>query len=159
MHKFSHPILFFIFLCAVFKYNKGSDSVLVVDKEDYQNCHKSKPIQTLDGGDSVFKFDRSGPFYFISGYGDQCKKGQKLLVVVLAVRNATHKSPIPSPSSPPSPASQTPKAESPMSAAAPKRSPAGGAPAPAPSGAAATGGWSGIVVGLSVVWVLFSGLV
>ncbi|XP_057461833.1 uncharacterized protein LOC130752060 [Actinidia eriantha] len=126
--------LIFHFSLSVFKYNKGSDSVLVVAKEDYQNCYKSNPIQTLDGGDSVFKFDRSGPFYFISGYGDHCEKGQKLIVVVLAVRNATHKSPTPSPLSPPSPAAETPKAEAPMSADAPKGSHVGSAPAPAPVG-------------------------
>ncbi|PSS05703.1 Early nodulin-like protein [Actinidia chinensis var. chinensis] len=139
----------------IFKYNKSSDSVLVVAKEDYQNCYKSNPIQTLDGGDSVFKFDRSGPFYFISGYGDHCEKGQKLVVVVLAVRNATHKSPTPSPLSPPSPAADTPKAEAPMSTDAPKGSHVGSAPAPAPSDAVAVGGSGGFVVVLSVVLGLF----
>ncbi|XP_059625380.1 early nodulin-like protein 18 [Cornus florida] len=46
----------------------------------------------MDDGDSVFKFDRSGPFFFISGNKENCQKGQKLIVVVLAVRNH-HKSP------------------------------------------------------------------
>ncbi|THU49982.1 hypothetical protein C4D60_Mb06t15290 [Musa balbisiana] len=44
-----------------------------------------------------FYFNRSGPFYFISGAAGHCAHGQKLIVVVLATRN-----PIPSP--PPAPA-------------------------------------------------------
>lgn len=71
---------------VVFKYKKGSDSVLVVTREDYDNCNTKEPIVKMDGGDSVFKLDRSGPFYFISGNKTNCQKGQKLIVVVLAVR-------------------------------------------------------------------------
>ncbi|XP_064975001.1 early nodulin-like protein 18 [Musa acuminata AAA Group] len=81
----------------VFRYKKGEDSVLVVSKQDYDACDVSKPIQKLDGGDSVFKFDRSGPFYFISGTPGNCQRGQKLVVVVvMAVR---HCPPISSPPS------------------------------------------------------------
>ncbi|EXC08459.1 hypothetical protein L484_009602 [Morus notabilis] len=69
-----------------FKYKKGTDSVLVVNKDDYNNCNTKNPIQKLEDGDSVFKFDRSGPFFFISGKYGSCQKGQKLIVVVLAVR-------------------------------------------------------------------------
>ncbi|WOK91435.1 hypothetical protein Cni_G00126 [Canna indica] len=71
----------------VFKYSQGVDSVLVVTKQDYDACNASNPIQKLEGGDSVFKLDRSGPFYFISGVPENCQKGQKLAVVVLAIRN------------------------------------------------------------------------
>ncbi|KAI8005771.1 Early nodulin-like protein 1 [Camellia lanceoleosa] len=140
----------------VFKYKQGSDSVLVVDKDDYNKCNKAKPIRSLEDGDSVFKFDNSGPFFFISGNGDNCEKGQKLIVVVLAIRNTTHK-PSPSPSS------------SPSSAAKPSLSPSPTlnhpshfyAPAPAPSVAppAFGGGSIGLVMGLGVVLFLFVGLV
>ncbi|CAL9135074.1 unnamed protein product, partial [Musa textilis] len=61
----------------VFKYKKGEDSVLVVGKQDYDACDVSKPIQKLDGGDSVFKFDRSGPFFFISGAPGNCQQGSE----------------------------------------------------------------------------------
>ncbi|KAL6999533.1 hypothetical protein U1Q18_000693 [Sarracenia purpurea var. burkii] len=81
----------------LFKYKKGSDSVLVVTKEDYEKCETEKSIKKLEDGDSVFKFDRSGPFFFISGNKTNCEKGQKLTVVVLAVRNKPHTAP-PSPS-------------------------------------------------------------
>ncbi|XP_048422247.1 early nodulin-like protein 1 [Pyrus x bretschneideri] len=82
-----------------FKCKKGSNSVLVVAKEDYNSCNTKNPKQCLTDGDSVFKFNRSGPFFFISGNAENCQKGQKLIVVVLAVRNKTqHHTDSPSPS-------------------------------------------------------------
>ncbi|XP_059669431.1 early nodulin-like protein 2 [Cornus florida] len=58
-----------------FKYKNGSDFVLVVKKDDYDKCNTEKLIMKMDDGDSVFKFDRSGPFFFISGNKDNCQKG------------------------------------------------------------------------------------
>ncbi|XP_062015515.1 early nodulin-like protein 4 [Rosa rugosa] len=109
-----------------FKYNKGSDSVLVVNKDSFYNCNTSNPIQKLDDGNSEFKFDRSGPFYFISGQDGNCAKGQKLIIIVLAVRHR-----------------QTPPAQPPMAAPPQGSAPApvpskGSAPAAAPSGPAST---------------------
>ncbi|GMI74831.1 hypothetical protein HRI_001152400 [Hibiscus trionum] len=89
-----------------FKYKKGSDSVLLVKKEDYFACNTSNPVLSLTEGDSVFTFDRSGPFFFITGNADNCNKGQKLIVVVMAVR---HKPPQQQPpSASPSPSSAVP---------------------------------------------------
>ncbi|KAK1405140.1 Early nodulin-like protein 2 [Heracleum sosnowskyi] len=83
-----------------FRYKKETDSVVVVAKNDYEKCNAAKPIQKMDGGDSVFKFDRSGPFYFITGNKSNCEHGQKLIIVVLAVRNIsppTPSVPVPTP--------------------------------------------------------------
>ncbi|XP_024960325.1 early nodulin-like protein 2 isoform X2 [Cynara cardunculus var. scolymus] len=88
-----------------FKYNGGSDSVLVVNKGDYDICNLNSPIMKMEGGDSLFKFDRSGPFYFISGNKSNCDQNQKLIVVVLALRN---RSPPPAAATPPSPSSLPP---------------------------------------------------
>ncbi|KAL6535785.1 hypothetical protein OROHE_012629 [Orobanche hederae] len=66
----------------VFKYKKGHDSVLVVDQNDYTKCNKDNPIKALKSGHSKFKFDRSGPFFFISGHEQNCEKGQKLKIIV-----------------------------------------------------------------------------
>ncbi|XP_024199117.1 early nodulin-like protein 2 [Rosa chinensis] len=109
-----------------FKYNKGSDSVLVVNKDSFYNCNTSNPIHKLDDGNSEFKFDRSGPFYFISGQDGNCAKGQKLIIIVLAVRHR-----------------QTPPAQPPTAAPPQGSAPApvpskGSAPAAAPSGPAST---------------------
>lgn len=89
---------------AAFKYNKETDSVVVVSKHDYEKCNAAKPIQKMDDGDSIFKFEHSGPFYFITGNKSNCDQGQKLTIVVLAVRN---KNP-PTPSEPaPTPAPES----------------------------------------------------
>ncbi|TMW85066.1 hypothetical protein EJD97_023850 [Solanum chilense] len=79
----------------VFKYKKGSNSVLVVNKDDYDKCNTNNPIMKMDDGNSIFKFDHSGPFFFISGNKNDCQNGsQKLITVVLAIR------PPPPPSTP-----------------------------------------------------------
>ncbi|KAL8147687.1 early nodulin-like protein 2 [Apium graveolens] len=84
-----------------FKYSKETDSVVVVSKDDYDKCNAANPISKLDGGDSTFNFDRSGPFYFITSNKTNCDQGQKLVIVVLALRN---KSPPTPPASSPAPA-------------------------------------------------------
>ncbi|KAL6196531.1 hypothetical protein ACLB2K_032146 [Fragaria x ananassa] len=99
-----------------FKYNKGSDSVLVVNKDNFFNCNTSNPIQKLDEGNSEFKFDRSGPFYFISGQDGNCANGQKLIIIVLAVRHRqTSPSAAPPQGSAPAPAPATAPSSSPLS--------------------------------------------
>lgn len=70
-------ILFF----SVFKYQK--DSVLVVNKEDYENCITSNPISKFADGNTVFAFDHFGFFYFISGQPGHCKSGQRLIIRVM----------------------------------------------------------------------------
>ncbi|XAR55525.1 hypothetical protein NMG60_11035619 [Bertholletia excelsa] len=137
----------------IFKYKKGSDSVLVVNQEDYNNCNKAKPIQALSDGNSVFKFHASGPFFFISGEGDKCEKGQKLIVVVLAVRHHhTRKAPASSPS--PSPyAAMSPENST------PNNSPDSEAPAPASSAATGLRGALAFAMGSCVVLCLSFGLV
>ncbi|EPS70853.1 hypothetical protein M569_03912 [Genlisea aurea] len=97
----------------VFKYKKGEDSVLHVTAEDYQKCSVKKPIARSADGNSVFKFDRSGPFYFIGGKAYNCNHGQKLIAVVLAVRNHRPPSPTPSPALSPGPSPDSPDGEAP----------------------------------------------
>ncbi|KAF3444098.1 hypothetical protein FNV43_RR13788 [Rhamnella rubrinervis] len=117
-----------------FKYKKGSDSVLVVTKDDYFSCNTKNPIMSLTDGESIFKLDRSGPFFFVSGDEDSCRKGQKLIVVVLAVRHKPHPPPEAgggtTPASPPlakPPSGLSPRAESPEPSASPTKN--SGAPA------------------------------
>nr|CAD1824129.1 unnamed protein product [Ananas comosus var. bracteatus] len=132
----------------VFKYKKGEDSVLVVREEDFDKCNVSNPVERRDTGSSVFTFDRSGPFFFISGVEEKCLKGEKLVVVVLAVRSKSPVTPAPtspspaspvSPGSSPSPVSRAPS-HSPVSPVSPtpspapsKSSPVSPTPSPAPS--------------------------
>ncbi|GAV80593.1 Cu_bind_like domain-containing protein, partial [Cephalotus follicularis] len=145
-----------------FKYKKGSDSALVVTKDDYNSCNTKNPILSLEDGDSIFKFGRSGFFFFISGNGDNCNKGQKLIILVMAVRNKPQH-PIPSPS-PPSPPSGSPSPESPPKVQPPVASPDSGkvpshshTPAPAPSGSGSVG--LGFSFGLLVISLVLGSFV
>ncbi|CAO1944972.1 unnamed protein product [Urochloa humidicola] len=75
----------------VFAHEQGVTSVLLVTEKDYDACGTRSPVRRLDavgsgGGRSVFKFDRSGPFFFISSDEDRCQKGQKLYIIVMAPR-------------------------------------------------------------------------
>ncbi|KAM3222854.1 early nodulin-like protein 3 [Capsicum annuum] len=63
------------------------DSVLLVNKADFDNCNTASPIEKYSDGHSVFKFNHSGSYYFISGVHDNCVKNQKLHVVVMADRS------------------------------------------------------------------------
>ncbi|KAF8389821.1 hypothetical protein HHK36_024340 [Tetracentron sinense] len=75
-----------------FKYKK--DSVLVVTDAEYEKCHSSYPIFFSNNGDTIFKLDRPGLFYFISGVTGHCERGQHMIIKVLE------------PESPPSPGNQ-----------------------------------------------------
>ncbi|URE47081.1 Early nodulin-like protein [Musa troglodytarum] len=89
----------------LFKYKAGEDSVLVVTDTAYKSCNVTNPIESYTDGNTVFKFNRSGPFFFISGAADHCKHDQRLIVVVLAIRNHKSHGPTPSPPGPSSSAS------------------------------------------------------
>lgn len=120
--------------------------MLYVNKEDYTNCTTEKPLQKFTDGHTVFKFEHSGPYYFISGVKDNCLKNEKLLVVVLADRsnrapppsNGTVAAPPPSnQTAAPSPPSPSPSAESPAPTSEESPPPPSGSgetnPTPAPS--------------------------
>lgn len=69
-------------VCAAFEYQ--NDSVVMVEKWDYYHCNSSDPILAFNNGKGVIKLDRPGPFYFISGFPEHCKNGQRLLVEVMS---------------------------------------------------------------------------
>ncbi|KAI3985619.1 hypothetical protein MKX01_033902 [Papaver californicum] len=64
-----------------FKYKK--DSLLVVTDSEYEKCRSAHPIFFSNNGDTVYKFERSGLFYFISGVAGHCERGQKMIIKVL----------------------------------------------------------------------------
>ncbi|KAM7250149.1 hypothetical protein ACFE04_022032 [Oxalis oulophora] len=129
----------------VFVYPSGNDSVLQVTKENYDNCSSESPIAKFEDGHTVFSFKQSGPFYFISGKKENCLKGEKLVVVVLADRSKTGgaSSPAPAPGTgggtTPSPAPGTAPGTnettpSPAPGVAPKTNETTPSPAPAATG-------------------------
>ena len=69
-----------------FKYKK--DSVLVVTAEEYDKCHSAHPVFFSNNGATVFKLDKPGLFYFISGVAGHCERGQKMIIKVLEPETA-----------------------------------------------------------------------
>lgn len=57
----------------------------MVTEEEYEKCKSSRPLFFSNNGDTVFKFDRPGLFYFISGVSGHCDRGQKMIIKVLDV--------------------------------------------------------------------------
>ncbi|KAK8966512.1 Early nodulin-like protein 1 [Platanthera guangdongensis] len=87
-------------LCELFVYPPYEDSVLQVDEKAYANCNTSSYIAKFADGNTVFFFNASGAFNFISGVEPNCIRNESLIVVVMAERSTPPPSP---PSSPPSP--------------------------------------------------------
>ncbi|KAA0037628.1 hypothetical protein IC582_020919 [Cucumis melo] len=65
-----------------FRYKK--DSVMEVTNEEYKRCNSTQPSFFSNTGNTVFQFNRSGTFYFISGASGHCEKGQRMIVKVMA---------------------------------------------------------------------------
>ncbi|CAA2934220.1 early nodulin 1 [Olea europaea subsp. europaea] len=118
----------------LFVYPADRDSVLHVTKDDYTNCNTAAPLEKFSDGHTVFKLNQSGPCYFISGVEDNCKKNEKMAVIVMADRSnhsSNSNQTIPSPA----PASEVPPSPPPSAEVPPSPAPAGEeSPSPPPSG-------------------------
>ncbi|KAG0466766.1 hypothetical protein HPP92_018346 [Vanilla planifolia] len=78
-----------------FKYE--NDSVLLVDREDYSSCNTANPVRQFTDGNTTFRFDRYGFFYFISGEPGHCLGGEKLIVRVMVHPEMGGTAPSPAP--------------------------------------------------------------
>jgi len=89
----------FLAWLAVFVHEEGVSSVLLVTEQNFDTCSTRSPVRRLDAvggaGRSMFRFDQSGPFFFISSDEDRCRKAQKLYIIVMAVRPAVAVAPAP----------------------------------------------------------------
>ncbi|KAL6960488.1 hypothetical protein U1Q18_038251 [Sarracenia purpurea var. burkii] len=65
-----------------FRYKK--DSVMEVKESEYKKCNSTHPHFFSNNGNTVFKFQRPGPFYFISGAAGHCERGQRMIVKVMS---------------------------------------------------------------------------
>ncbi|PIA56197.1 hypothetical protein AQUCO_00700507v1 [Aquilegia coerulea] len=68
-----------------FKYKK--DSVLAVTEQEYDKCRSAHPVFFSNNGDTEFKLDRPGLYYFISGVTGHCERGLKMVIKVLDPEN------------------------------------------------------------------------
>ncbi|PON44058.1 Phytocyanin domain containing protein [Parasponia andersonii] len=64
------------------RFRYGKDSVMEVTEEDYKKCNSSHPNFFSNTGNTVFKLNHTGPFYFISGAFEHCQKGQRMIIKV-----------------------------------------------------------------------------
>ncbi|KAI8028750.1 hypothetical protein ACSBR2_010662 [Camellia fascicularis] len=69
-----------------FKYKK--DSVMEVSESEYKNCNSTHPTFFSNTGTTVYKLDRPGLFYFISGSAGHCRRGQRMIIKVLSHEDA-----------------------------------------------------------------------
>lgn len=77
----------FYIMGAVFVYDADQDSVLHVTKDDYTNYNTAAPLEKYTDGHTVFKLNKSDPYYFISGVAKNLQKNEKFIVVVMADRS------------------------------------------------------------------------
>ncbi|XP_020223267.1 stellacyanin [Cajanus cajan] len=68
----------------LFQYNPGLNTVILVEKSDYDSCTTKKILHTYFRGNSSVTLDRVGDYYFFSSVGMHCEFGQKLHVDVVA---------------------------------------------------------------------------
>ncbi|EPS72033.1 hypothetical protein M569_02727, partial [Genlisea aurea] len=114
----------------LFFYTADQDSVLQVTEDDYDDCNTTSPLNRYTDGHTAFKFNQSGPYYFISGLTQNCLKSEKLVVVVLADRSKKKTTAAPPP---PAIAPVPPPSAAPAAAKSPPSPPEEVNPAPAPS--------------------------
>ncbi|KAF5196837.1 Early nodulin-like protein [Thalictrum thalictroides] len=121
----------------LFVYPPANDSVLEVNENDYENCNTASPIASFNDGNTIVKFNHSGPHFFISGIKDNCLRDEKIHVIVMADRSNkspnTNQAPLASP--PPPPATPPPSGSIPAPAPAGDDCPS---PPPPPNGASST---------------------
>ncbi|CAA2983840.1 mavicyanin-like [Olea europaea subsp. europaea] len=64
-----------------FEYSK--DSVLEVTQEEYEKCRSTHPMFFSNNGNSVYRLDHPGLYYFMSGVAGHCERGLKMIIKVL----------------------------------------------------------------------------
>ncbi|KAB2002062.1 hypothetical protein ERO13_D11G038533v2 [Gossypium hirsutum] len=55
-------------------------------RKEYDKCQTSHPQFFSNNGDTDYKLDQPGLFYFISGATGHCQRGQKMVVKVLGLQ-------------------------------------------------------------------------
>jgi hypothetical protein len=148
---------------AGFRYT--NDSVLLVSHDDYKQCNTETPLSRFTSGDTKFRLDGAGPFYFISGVPGHCEAGQRMIARVRAPSSLTG-APAAAPGMPPTvsaggaaptPAATLPAAPSSVVVGSGSASTPTPSPTPTASGASrrsALSVASRVVVGLVIVGVV-----
>ncbi|XP_030956093.1 umecyanin-like isoform X2 [Quercus lobata] len=67
----------------VFPYRPGSETVVLVKKEDYKECREKDAIDTYYNGPTILDLTKTGHYYFICDIGKHCEAGQKFHITVV----------------------------------------------------------------------------
>lgn len=65
----------------------------MVSEKEYEKCKSDRPLFFENNGNTTYKFERPGMFYFISGVSGHCTRGQKMVIKVLDIEPITAQSP------------------------------------------------------------------
>ncbi|XP_042431523.1 blue copper protein 1a-like [Zingiber officinale] len=89
----------------VFNYTRGGDNVIPVGGDEFKACNASESSNVvLTSGHDVLLLNSEGRRWYLSGVGDHCLRGQKLVInVVPAATPPPTTPPTPTPTTPPTP--------------------------------------------------------
>ncbi|PNX70382.1 blue copper protein, partial [Trifolium pratense] len=88
-----------------FNYVAGKDSLVRVNGSDFQSCSVPLTAPVSSTGRNTILLTTTGRRWYISGFANHCKSGQKLVITVLPQQQDAWWSPVPSPSASPLPSS------------------------------------------------------
>ncbi|KAG5030021.1 hypothetical protein JHK87_013535 [Glycine soja] len=66
----------------LFQYHPGQNTVVQVDKNDYDHCTTRNILHTYFRGNSSATLEKPGDYFYFSSVGKHCDFGQKLHVTV-----------------------------------------------------------------------------
>ncbi|WJX83040.1 hypothetical protein P8452_65733 [Trifolium repens] len=112
-----------------FNYVAGKDNVVRVNGSDFQSCSIPLSAPVLSSGHDTIVLTTYGRRWYISGFSNHCKLGQKFVITVLPQQKDAWWSPVPSPSPSASPSPSptwapeaAPPSNAPWAASVPRRS-------------------------------------
>ncbi|KAL4383233.1 hypothetical protein GQ457_15G025170 [Hibiscus cannabinus] len=91
-HKWASSYTFYVGDVIRFEYNYVFHDVREVTERNYKACNGTKAMATYYSGNDSFTMERPGRRYFICGFHDHCRHGQK---VEIDVRGTSSPSPSP----------------------------------------------------------------
>ncbi|TKY60698.1 Early nodulin protein 1 [Spatholobus suberectus] len=74
----------------LFQYHPGLNTVVQVNKDDYEHCTTRNTLHTYFRGNSTVTLGRAGDYFFFSSVGKHCEAGQKLQVTVPQGSKSSH---------------------------------------------------------------------
>ncbi|RZC85495.1 hypothetical protein C5167_041678 [Papaver somniferum] len=68
---------------STFEYSPQNHNVVQVSYDDYKKCNAASPMKTFTSGKDTIPIKLKGHLFYICGFSDNCKKGQKVGIRVV----------------------------------------------------------------------------